>query len=62
VPDADDKPDFASYANTLRNIILSPSIQNLLTVGIFGTWGSDNTSLMKMIERGLERTARDGAS
>jgi ABC-type polysaccharide/polyol phosphate transport system ATPase subunit len=62
VPDADDKLDFAPYANTLRSIILNLNTQAPLTIGIFGTWGSDKTSLMKMIERGLERAARDGAS
>ena len=62
VPDADDKLDFAPYANTLRNIILNPNTETPLTVGIFGSWGSGKTSLMKMIERGLARAIRDGTA
>jgi len=62
VPDVDDKLDFALYANTLRNIILNPNTTTPLTIGIFGSWGSGKTSLMKMIERGLKRAGRDDTS
>ena len=63
VPDPDDKLDFAPYANTLRDIILNPNTQTPLTIGIFGSWGSGKTSLMKMIEAGLKRAApRQGES
>lgn len=62
VPDAEDKLDFAPYANTLRNFILNPNTETPLTIGIFGSWGSGKTSLMKMIEKGLRRAARDGVS
>lgn len=62
LPDDEDKLDFAPYANTLRNIILNPNNETPLTIGIFGSWGSGKTSLMKMIEKGLARAARDGVS
>ena len=58
LPDAQDKLDFAPYANTLRNIILNSNTQTPLTIGIFGSWGSGKTSLMKMIQNGLKRAAR----
>jgi len=62
LPDAEDKLDFAPYANTLRDIILNPNTQTPLTIGIFGSWGSGKTSLMKMIENRLKSAVRDGLS
>lgn len=50
----DDKLDFAPYANTIANIILNPKTSTPLTIGIFGSWGSGKTSLMRMVERRLK--------
>jgi len=55
VPAVEDKLNFGPYARTLLDIILNPDTQTPLTIGIFGSWGSGKTSLMKMIEYGLKR-------
>jgi hypothetical protein len=55
VPAVEDKLNFGPYARTLLDIILNPDTQTPLTIGIFGSWGSGKTSLMKMIEAGLKR-------
>jgi len=56
----EDKLNFAPYARTLLDIILNPDTETPLTIGIFGSWGSGKTSLMRMIEAGLESPSRDG--
>ncbi len=48
-----DALDFKSYAKTIDNICKMASTP--LTIGIFGSWGSGKTSLMKMIREGLPR-------
>jgi hypothetical protein len=53
-----DKLDFKDYAYTLRDIILNPNTETPLTIGIFGSWGSGKTSLMRMIESELKGAAR----
>ena len=58
VPALEDKLNFGPYARTLLDIILNPNTQTPLTIGIFGSWGSGKTSLMKMIEAGLKRPNR----
>lgn len=55
--DDQDKLDFIPYANTMREIILSEQTETPLTIGIFGSWGSGKTSLMRMIEQGLRDDA-----
>ena len=49
-----DRLNFGPYVRTLLDIILNPQIQTPLTIGIFGSWGSGKTSLMKMIEAGID--------
>ena len=38
---------------TLADIIASPSTRTPLTIGVFGTWGSGKTSLMRMVKQKL---------
>lgn len=52
-PDHEDKLGFSLYAGAIRDIILTASERTPITIGIFGSWGSGKTSLMRMIERGL---------
>jgi formylglycine-generating enzyme required for sulfatase activity len=47
----DDALDFMPYVETLADIIQTGNTP--LTIGVFGTWGSGKTSLMKMIRKRL---------
>lgn len=58
LPTEKDSLDFAPYVNTLVEVITSPNTSTPLTLGIFGTWGSGKTSLMRMIEKGLPKSFR----
>lgn len=58
VPALEDKLNFGPYVWTLRDIILSPDTLTPLTIGIFGSWGSGKTSLMKMLEEALKTSDR----
>jgi formylglycine-generating enzyme required for sulfatase activity len=58
LPTEKDGFDFAPYVNTLVEVITSPNTSTPLTLGIFGTWGSGKTSLMRMIEKGLPKSFR----
>ena len=58
LPAERDSLDFAPYVNTLVDIITSPNTSTPLTIGIFGTWGSGKTSLMRMVEKGLPKSFR----
>ncbi|MFQ5399919.1 MAG: P-loop NTPase fold protein [Anaerolineae bacterium] len=62
LPAAEDKLGFTPYANTLRDIILDDNTRTPLTIGIFGSWGSGKTSLMKLIEQGLKEKAAEEES
>jgi hypothetical protein len=53
-PSSDDKLNFGPYAKTLVDIILNTKTRPPLTIGIFGSWGSGKTTLMKMVERGIQ--------
>ncbi|KAF0106945.1 MAG: hypothetical protein FD146_2055 [Anaerolineaceae bacterium] len=53
LPSENDALEFKPYVNTLADIISTASTP--LTIGIFGTWGSGKTSLMKMIKNDLKR-------
>ena len=53
LPTDRDALDFGPYVRTLANIIQSPNTATPLTIGVFGTWGSGKTSLMRMVRQGL---------
>lgn len=53
LPTERDALDFNPYVKTLLNVCKTASTP--LTIGIFGTWGSGKTSLMKMIRKGLPK-------
>jgi formylglycine-generating enzyme required for sulfatase activity len=59
LPAVQDFLGFAPYAQTLFDIISDDDTQTPLTIGIFGSWGSGKTSLMKMIEGRLEKLRQD---
>jgi ABC-type polysaccharide/polyol phosphate transport system ATPase subunit len=44
----EDALDFTPYVQALADIVITSSTP--LTIGVFGTWGSGKTSLMKMIQ------------
>jgi formylglycine-generating enzyme required for sulfatase activity len=53
-PTIEDALDFAPYRDTLVDILRNPSTRTPLTVGLFGTWGSGKTSLMRMIKARID--------
>lgn len=48
---------FSSYVSSLTEVCLEPEIAPL-TLGIFGSWGSGKTSLMRMLESSVSDTDR----
>lgn len=50
-PTDEDALDFTPYVETLADIIQTGNTP--LTIGVFGTWGSGKTSLMKMVKKNL---------
>ena len=48
-----DALDFTPYVRTLINIIQSPNMATPLAIGVFGTWRSGKTSLMRLVRKGL---------
>jgi formylglycine-generating enzyme required for sulfatase activity len=54
LPSEKDALDFTPYVETLVDVCESASTP--LTIGVFGTWGSGKTSLMKMVEKCLPNT------
>ena len=50
-PTEKDGLDFKPYVETLADIIQTGNTP--LTIGVFGTWGSGKTSLMKMLKNEL---------
>ena len=50
-PTERDALDFTPYVETLADIIQTGNTP--LTIGVFGTWGSGKTSLMKMVKKQL---------
>lgn len=53
-----DALDFKPYIDTLADIISSSSTSTPLTIGVFGTWGSGKTSLMRMVCNQLPKSFR----
>ena len=45
---------FPGYADTLAGLIANPDNETPLVIGIYGTWGSGKTTLMKAIEDRLD--------
>jgi len=58
LPSDRDALDFEPYVATLADIIKSPSTRTPLTIGVFGTWGSGKTSLMRMVRNKLPESFR----
>lgn len=57
-PTDKDTLDFTPYVDSLVDIIISPTTDTPLTIGIFGTWGSGKTSLMLMMRKRLPKSFR----
>ena len=51
LPTDTDALDFQPYVDTLVDIVRNGNTP--LTIGVFGTWGSGKTSLMRMVKKGL---------
>ena len=58
LPSDHDALDFEPYVATLADIVASPSTRTPLTIGVFGTWGSGKTSLMRMVRNKLPESFR----
>ena len=57
-PTEKDALDFTPYVETLADIIQTGNTP--LTIGVFGTWGSGKTSLMKMVKNGIPESEYGG--
>jgi len=58
LPTTKDHLDFEASAATLAGIIGGRNTATPITVGVFGTWGTGKTSLMRMIEMALIKQSR----
>lgn len=60
-PVLDDQPsqmdslDFRSYVEALKDLIFHNKTQTPLTLGVFGRWGTGKTTLMRMLEKELNK-------
>jgi formylglycine-generating enzyme required for sulfatase activity len=57
-PTLNDQLGFEDYRNSLVKVIWEADTP--ITIGIFGTWGSGKTSLMRMVQHDV-KTGKDGA-
>lgn len=57
---ASDVPDFKKYSERLSQIIANSKPQ--FKVGIFGGWGTEKTTMMKMIENEIKKNYSDVAT
>jgi formylglycine-generating enzyme required for sulfatase activity len=53
-PSEKDQLGFEPYRDTLVDILCNSSTHTPLTIGLFGTWGSGKTSLMRMIQADIK--------
>ena len=60
LPTTKDHLDFEASAATLAGIIGDQDTATPITVGVFGTWGTGKTSLMRMVEAALIKQPRRG--
>lgn len=58
-PSPEDKFHFAAYAQTISDIIAAKHNETPLTIGIFGSWGTGKTSLMRLIKGNLNKYKKD---
>jgi len=58
LPTTEDHLDFEASAATLAGILGDENTATPITVGVFGTWGTGKTSLMRMIEAALIKQSR----
>lgn len=52
-PASQDALEFSHYREALKEIITDPTTDTPLTMGIFGSWGSGKTTLMRMLSANL---------
>ncbi len=57
-----DALNFTPYAHALTQLILDEDLETPLTIGIFGSWGTGKSTLMRMIEEHLKEAELDGKS
>ena len=58
LPTTEDHLDFEASAAVLAGIVSDKDTATPITVGVFGTWGTGKTSLMRMIEAALIKQSR----
>lgn len=54
-PSLSDSLDFESYVNALKELVVHDKTRTPLTLGVFGRWGTGKTTLMRMLEKSLEK-------
>jgi formylglycine-generating enzyme required for sulfatase activity len=59
-PTEHDALDFAPYRDALVGIMRDPDSRTPMVIGVYGTWGSGKTSLMRMVRTELDKPAPEG--